>query len=341
MSISNAWSTGLVCLVLTLAGCGGGGGNAPANNTPAATQNDPTPAVAQSVNGAYRGKLYYLYAGQYLAMDLATGKPRPFLKETTSLLSFDVSQDGKVAVVMEELTGGNGDRNGTHRYLAINTETGEQLGAYPGSPGTPSGMAMKLSPDGDRVATGLFRYEWGRAHVVVEDSQGSLLFDFTEAGYDFAFGWLPDGQMVAADDQGWLTQFDREFKPVRRIRQFAGPKLPGSMQISPDGRRWAFFWNDRIWVMDVDGGNLHQVVTSDLWQSGVGWSPDSRSLVVVEAANDSVVWGNCSVLRLVNADDAMVDVGLSSTDPRAWAVKAATGYQGALEPLCASRPKWR
>ena len=61
--ISNAWSTGLVCLVLTLAGCGGGGGNAPANNTPAATQNDPTPAVAQSVNGAYRGKLYYLMRG--------------------------------------------------------------------------------------------------------------------------------------------------------------------------------------------------------------------------------------------------------------------------------------
>ena len=236
MSQSIAWSTGLVCLVLTLAGCGGG--NAPANNTPAATQNDPTPAVAQSVNGAHRGKLYYLYAGQYLAMDLATGKPRPFLKETTSRLSFDVSQDGKVAVVMEELDQRNGDRNRTHRYLAINTETGEQLGPIRAVQ-APSGMAMKLSPMGIGWQPGYFATSGASPRGGGRQPRFAAV-RFHRAGYDFAFGWLPDGQMVAADDQGWLTQFDREFKPVRRIRQFAGPKLPGSMQISPDGRRWAF-----------------------------------------------------------------------------------------------------
>lgn len=341
MSISTVQRLGLAALVLTLTACGGGGGGDAPTNTPAVTQNDPAPVGASAANGGYRGRLYYLYAGQYVAMDLTTGKPRPFLKETTSLMSFDVSRDGKVAVVMEQMTGGNGEQNGTHRYVAVSTETGEQVGAFPGSPGTPSGMALRLSPDGERVATGLFRYEWGRAHLVVEDSAGNLLFDFTEAGYDTGFAWLPDGQMVAVDADGWLTQFDRQFNPVKRIRQFAGPKLPGSMQMSPDGQRWVFFWNDRIWVMDANGGNLHQVVTSDLWQSAVSWSPDSRSLVVVEAATESMIWSECSVLRLVNADDSMVDVGLSSTDSRAWEVKSATGYQGALQPLCASRPKWR
>jgi Tol biopolymer transport system component len=32
--------------------------------------------------------------------------------------------------------------------------------------------------------------------------------------------------------------------------------------------------------MNIDGSNLRQVATSDLWESGVAWSPDSRWLVL-------------------------------------------------------------
>ncbi|MDQ5947426.1 MAG: hypothetical protein QG619_2858, partial [Pseudomonadota bacterium] len=268
--------------------CGGGGSGQPAGRGPtnSTAGNLPTAGAAtqnNGVNSVFSGTLFYEYAGDYVAFDLASGKPRPYLREDTNRYSFSISADGKAALVAEQLTTGSRDNEAVHRYLAVDTTTGQTLGTYPGSPGSLSGMAIKLSPDGEYIATGLFRYEWGKAHIIVEDSNGNLLFDFTAAGFNGSFGWLPDGRMVAADANGWLTLFDRGFNQIRRIRQFSGPSLPGGMQASPDGSRLLFFWNGRIHVMNLDGSSLHQVATSDLWESGAAWSPDSKYLVITGA----------------------------------------------------------
>ncbi|RTK98074.1 MAG: hypothetical protein EKK59_08225 [Neisseriaceae bacterium] len=332
---------------LILAACNGDGGNGEPASQPPAAGNPPTAGAVQTngVNGAFSGKLFYEYAGEYIAFDLASGKPQPYLQEDTNRYSFSISADGKAALVGEQLTTGSREKEAVHRYLAVDTATGKTLGTYPGSPGSLSGMAMKLSPDGEYIATGLFRYQWGKAHIVVEDSNGNLLFDFTAAGFDDAFGWLPDGRMVAADANGWLTLFDRNFNQVKRIRQFSGPSLPSGVQASPDGGRLAFLWNDRIHVMNLDGSGLRQVTTSDLWQSGAAWSPDGKYLVITEAGGGSAIYAQgsapCPLLRIVSADESMVDVGYLSKDPRSYEVKGATGRNGELLGVCARRVSWR
>jgi dipeptidyl aminopeptidase/acylaminoacyl peptidase len=331
----------LLCASGALSGCNGGGdgGTPAAGPTTAAVDNPPAAngnLQQNGANGAFSGKLFYEYTG-YTTLDLATGAKRPYLPLTTDRFSFSISSDGQKAYVAEQLTFGDIDRGeGTHRYIVVSTHNGQQIDTFPGSPGSLSGMAMNLSPDGQRIATGLLRNGWnGDAHLVVENRHGEVLFDFTEAGYTGAFGWLPDGRMVATDADGWLTLIDRNFNPVRRIRQFSGPGRPGRMQASPDGQRLVFNWNQRIYVMNIDGSNLHQVATSDLWESDVAWSPDSRWLVLAHGES------TCPQLTIVNADESMVDVSYATRDPRAHQVQAATGYQGKLEPVCGRSVSWR
>lgn len=327
----------LLCTGAVLSACNGGGDGEAASKPNATT----TPTTANGdiqqngVNSAFSGKLFYEFSGQFTTLDLASGTVRPYLPQTTDRLSFAISSDGRTSLVSEQVTGGNGFNNGSHRYLSVSTETGQTQSTLPGSAGTAQGMAIKLSPSGQYIATGLFRYEWGQSHLVVEDRSGNLVFDFTAAGYDFSFGWLPDDSMVAADANGWLTLFDRNFNPMRRIRQFAGPELPGRVQASPDGQRLVFSWNQRIYVMNIDGSNLRQVATSDLWESGVAWSPDSRWLVLAHGE------ASCPQLMIVNADESMVDVSYATRDPRAHQVQAASDNKGKLEPVCGNSLSWR
>lgn len=333
-----------VLLATMLAGCNSGGSEPGTQATVTGNQPAANGAVQQNgVNGAFSGKLFYEYAGEYVEFDLASGKPQRYLEETTNRYSFSISADGKAALVGEQLTTGNGEREAVHRYLAVSTETGQELGSYTGSPGSLSGMAMKLSPDGEYIATGLFRYQWGTSHLVVEDSNGNLLFDFTAAGFDDSFGWLPDGRMVVADTNGWLTLFDRNFNQVKRIRQFAG-SLPGRMQASPDGSRLAFSWNGHVHVMNLDGSGLRQVTTSNDAQTSHAWSPDSKWLALAEGGVNSPVTasGNtpCPVLRIVSADASMVDVGYLTQDPRVHKVMANTG-NSAPDIVCGRSLSWR
>ncbi len=327
----------LLCTGAVLSACNGGGDGEAASKPNSTT----TPTTANGnqqqngVNGAFSGTLFYEHAGNFTTLDLASGAVRPYLQETTDRLSFAISSDGRTSLISEQVTGGNGLDNGSHRYLSVSTETGQTQSTFPGSAGTAKGMAIKLSPSGQYIATGLFRYEWGQAHLVVEDRNGNLVFDFTEAGYTGAFGWLPDGRMVATDTDGWLTLIDRNFNAVRRIHQFPGPELPGRVQASPDGQRLVFNWNQRIYVMNIDGSKLHQVATSDLWESSVAWSPDSRSLVLAHGE------ASCPQLMIVNADESMVDVSYATRDPRAHQVQAASDNKGKLEPVCGNSLSWR
>jgi hypothetical protein len=207
---------GGVVLALLLAACNGGGDSGTPAAGPAAAGNPPAANGNQQqngVNGAFSGKLFYEFSGQFTTLDLASGTVRPYLPQTTDRLSFAISSDGRTSLVSEQVTGGNGFNNGSHRYLSVSTETGQTQSTLPGSAGTAQGMAIKLSPSGQYIATGLFRYEWGQSHLVVEDRSGNLVFDFTAAGYDFSFGWRPDDSMVAADANGWLTLIRPQFQP--------------------------------------------------------------------------------------------------------------------------------
>ena len=337
---------GGVVLALLLAACNGGGdGGTPAAG-PATAGNPPAAGAAtqnNGINGTFSGKLFYEYAGKYVTFDLAKGQPHTYLQETTDRMSFAIAPDGKMAVVAEQVISGNGENNGTHRYHVVSTEGGQTQGSFPGSPGILMGMAMNLSPDGEYIATGLFRYEWGTDHLVIEDSKGNLVFDFTAAGFDESFGWLPDGRMVVADANGWLTLFDRNFNQIKRIRQFTG-SLPGRMQASPDGSRLAFSWNGHIHVMNLDGSDLRQVTTSNDRQTSHAWSPDGKWLVLAEGGVNSPVTASgsapCPVLRIVSADASMVDVGYLTDDPRVHKVMESSG-NGAADIVCGRSLSWR
>jgi hypothetical protein len=104
---------------LILAACNGDGGSGEPASPPPAAGNPPTAGAVQAngVNGAFSGKLFYEYAGEYIAFDLASGKPQPYLREETNRYSFSISADGKAALVGEQLTTGSRDKEAVHRYL--------------------------------------------------------------------------------------------------------------------------------------------------------------------------------------------------------------------------------
>ncbi len=334
-------------LLVTACGGGGGGSQAPApveNNqpgSPAPSSGQPSP---EGVNGLYVGQMIHQpLTGTVYAGDLASGANRPLAKyEDNSLKGWYVSLAGGQLLLTEEVLGGNGTNNATYRYRIIDIATGRQVDQWPDQVGSVTGaLVHRLSPDNSVAVGGVFQYGWNGSHLLARDRQGNTLFDFTEAGYDRSFAFLPDGRMVATDPDGWLTLFGKSFSPESRIRRFAGA-VPGSVKASPDGQRLAFVLAEdgapwHIFVMNIDGTGLHQVTTSQVGEGSVAWSPDGRSLLVYEGGyNDA-----CGTPFVVSADEQMVDISLNTADSRARELRLTNVVTGSIGAVCSrSRVFW-
>jgi len=105
--------------------------------------------------------------------------------------------------------------------------------------------------------------------------------------------WLPDGSYVYLDGNKLYksspTDFFEHPVAILDLEDNLATGGKGSLFVhltaSPDGRRLAFTWNGHIWVVDVNGANLHRIteVPSDSTNQVLGasfgsptWSPDSR-----------------------------------------------------------------
>ena len=133
-------------------------------------------------------------------------------------------------------------------------------------------------------------------HIWVINPDGSGQQELTH-GDDDDPSWSPDGRQIAftrLDAAGWRIWVMSNTGAGQR--PLTPPGTPGGAaggggnvlpRFSPDGTRIAFVsrvffptWNFQVWVMDSDGGGLHQIThlpVDDI--AALTWSPDSSHLL--------------------------------------------------------------
>jgi Tol biopolymer transport system component len=150
-----------------------------------------------------------------------------------------------------------------------------------------------FSPDGSHLAFTLGPEPAGGALVEVMVADGSDVHDLTTCNYSQCSGspsWFPDGRRLVIWRTGdiWGVNIDRSDAHVIARR---GDAAIGTVLLFPDGRHIAYerSINDAtaIWVMNA-GGTANRIVggcacPSNDNESLLGWSPDSRHLLVGEA----------------------------------------------------------
>lgn len=133
------------------------------------------------------------------------------------------------------------------------------------------------SPDGSRIAFG----KNGGLSVVAADGSGTATVVDPGARYP---SWTPDSRLSAARSDGELVVYDGDMARVLTGDDF-GAVAP---EWSPDGRMVAYMSN-RVMVVGADGTGgraLTEVCcASEYVGSPMAWSPDGRSLAVIDAAN--------------------------------------------------------
>lgn len=275
-----------VCILsieLVMAGCGGGGDSG-SQNQPA---NSNVGSSEENLNGALYGKLYYNQSNHYVSVDLATG-------EQTSPFSYDMNEgsaptpswDGtEFAQVFPILNSGY-----EYDYSMVFTDSAGQVTGQreiiARLMGTRTG-AGKIGPNNRFVI-----YDWqdgGQSGTVVFDRDSTWERDFGRTNFH-SYTWTSDGKIVFAVNGTIYKVDDIISGPPIEIATI--PIAVYELRVSPDGSRIAFwgspggsFTDGHIYMINIDGSDYHQVSDSNLWESGVAWSPDGNYLAVVRGSS--------------------------------------------------------
>lgn len=132
-------------------------------------------------------------------------------------------------------------------------------------------------------------------HIWVINPDGSGRRELTH-GDDADPSWSPDGRQIVFTRQegaGWriwvMSNTGADQRPLTPPGTPGGYYGAGNVlpRFSPDGTRIAFVsqvflptWNFQVWVMDSDGGDLHQITDLPVNRiDALTWSPDSSHLL--------------------------------------------------------------
>ena len=145
---------------------------------------------------------------------------------------------------------------------------------------------FRISPDGQRIATGIFRE--GDWDIWVYDITRGTLTRLTLAASDEGLPvWTPDGRRVtfASNRDGQFNLYSKPADgsgPAERLTESEDVQIPQSW--SPDGRVLAFitFRGEDIWMLPLEGERKPEpFLDTPFSEEGAEFSPDGRWIAYV------------------------------------------------------------
>ena len=184
-------------------------------------------------------------------------------------IAFTSSRDGKAGISVMDL------ETGTTAKLTDDTASS----SYP-----------SWSPDGLRIAFTCRHDDIDDIHIMNADGTNPHNLTQTPDSGEMAPSWSPDGGHIAfmsiRDFDPWEISVVAADGTDRR--QLTENKLSDCFPAwSPDGSRIVFARTTGIWVMNMDGGDLHCVAgvpdipdaPGRIWATMPSWSPDGKKIV--------------------------------------------------------------
>ncbi|WP_343488013.1 hypothetical protein [Allomuricauda sp. d1] len=129
----------------------------------------------------------------------------------------------------------------------------------------------RLSPDKKLIAAEAKYYlnnGYRYSTVIIKNKEIIKVFDNFGAPE-----WLPDGRLLLVSDGMYITEINGTLKKIDDGTLSSGPNNP---DLDPSGKRIAFEWNQRIWVMDIDGSNLKEIASGNALYRFPAWSPNGK-----------------------------------------------------------------
>ena len=148
--------------------------------------------------------------------------------------------------------------------------------------GRPQFEFSRLSPDKQRVAAELKYYvrsAWHYSVVVLEGGEIIASFDNYASPT-----WLPDGRLVISGDGLYVTAVSGTPKRIDDGWLGFGVNNP---DVSPDGEILVFEWNERLWVMDIEGTEHKELIAGPNQYRFPVWSPDGHYVAYLAVAGSS------------------------------------------------------
>ena len=161
----------------------------------------------------------------------------------------------------------------------------------------------RSSPSGARIAVEARYYVDGRfqySTLVYEHGQQLQVFD----GH-WAPTWLDEDTVLLSSDGLYAADIGNE--PVR-LDDGSLSSGPNNPDIDPAGERVVFEWNQQIWMMNLDGSGLEELVSGPSQYRFPAFAPDGSAIAFLATGHEDLFDEAIYVLDLESREFTTIDL---------------------------------
>lgn len=253
------------------------------------------------------GTIYYDWATEgILQMRLPDGVGSSFIPDNSKLNNFDISTDGKQKLtVVDEQTLGNYPIRFTLSDIADGRVVNEFVYQSPARNAYCKGF---LSPDKSHILVlsnddedGITILKNNGEFVTrIKDINGEAL------GFNETRLWLPNNALLITH-KNYIIRIDPPYTAGRLVREMDYQQW-GALAVNQSGTQLALQIANHIYTMNMDGGNLQQVTTSNFTESEPVFSPDGKYLLVGSEYKQTGPFGFMWYMKIIPNDGKMYNV---------------------------------